>query len=184
MLLATDQFDAIVAALHPASASIPADAINGGGQRRSPRVPVLTRVTLVPFAAGAEGLAGYDFPIDRTGSLRMPLADPVSVPIRDLSSGGIRFMMPHRLALDSAFVLLLPGVNSEPVLPQAAGQSLMAVECTVTYWQPIRRDLFAIGAQFLRTLAPFRASDKPATVLLPDLNDASARGDTAPRLAI
>jgi hypothetical protein len=121
-------------------------------------------MTVVPFATGAESLAGLDFPVDRTGTLRIPLADPVSVPIRDISRGGVRFMTPRRLALDTPFVLLLPsGYENQPGVTQAP----TALECTVTYWQPIQRDLFAIGAQFIRELKPFRAPTTPVTILLP-----------------
>ncbi|MGH2549479.1 MAG: hypothetical protein ACRDHN_08820 [Thermomicrobiales bacterium] len=161
MLLSTEMFEQVVATLNPARSAVP---VAGGGQRRSARIPIATRLTLVPFATGAEGLAGFDFPMDRTGSLRIPLADPVSVPIRDLSRGGIRFMTPRRLALDTPFVLLLPA--SVASLPEVAS-SPIAIECTVTYWQPVQRDLFAIGAQFLRELKPFRVPTTPTTILLP-----------------
>lgn len=166
MLLSTELFDSFVTSLNPGPAAAPSP-VDGGGQRRSPRVPVSTRLTLVPFATGAEELAGFDFPIDRNGSLRIPLADPVSVPIRDLSRGGLRFMMPRRLALDTPFVLLLPTSSPELSAPPPLAASL-AIECTVTYWQPVRRDLFAIGAQFLRVLTPFHAPATQVSVLLPN----------------
>ena len=161
MLLPTEMFDQIVTTLNPARSAVP---VAGGGQRRSARTPLSTRLTIVPFATGAEGLAGFDFPIDRSGSLQIPLADPVSVPVRDLSRGGMRFMTPRRLALDTPFVLLLPASDTARVGIAAAP---IAIECTVTYWQPVQRDLFAIGAQFLRELKPFRIPTTPTTILLP-----------------
>ncbi|QOV87517.1 hypothetical protein [Humisphaera borealis] len=161
MLLPPELFDQVVSALSPARAAVP---LTGGGQRQSARVPVATRLTIVPFATGAEGLAGFDFPLDRDGTLRIPLADPVSVPVRDLSRGGIRFMTPRRLALDTPFVVLLPPTT--PSMPGVAARPL-AIECTVTYWQPVQRDLFAIGAQFLRELKSFRAPATATTILLP-----------------
>lgn len=161
MLLSSEMFDRVVTSLHPGRSGTSAA---GGGQRQTPRIPVTTRLTIVPFATGAESLAGFDFPIDRTGSLRIPLADPVSVPVRDLSRGGIRFMTPRRLSLDTPFVLLLPsGYESHSTL----ASSPTALECTISYWQPIQRDLFAIGAQFIRELKPFRVPTTPVTILLP-----------------
>src|SRR5688572_32876256 len=84
----------------------------GGGQRRGPRVTIGGRFTLIPFAPGAEGLAGYDFPRNADGSPQLPLAGPLSVPVRDVSRGGLRFLMPRRLPLDTPFVLLLPRKNA------------------------------------------------------------------------
>ncbi len=162
MLLSSEMFDRVIASVHPGRAT--ASAGIGGGQRLSPRIPISTRLTLIPFATGAESLAGFDFPVDRTGTLRIPLADPVSVPVRDISRGGVRFMTPRRLALDTPFVLLLPsGYGDQP----GVTQSPTALECTVTYWQPVQRDLFAIGAQFIRELKPFRVPATPVTILLP-----------------
>ena len=164
MLLSTEMFDQVIATLNPARATMPVAA---GGQRRSVRVPVTTRLTMVPFATGAEGLAGFEFPVDRTGSLRIPLADPVSVPVRDLSRGGVRFMTPRRLALDTPFVLLLPPNGLKMGGTGGGTASPIAIECTVTYWQPIQRDLFAIGGQFIRELKPFRVPTATTTILLP-----------------
>ena len=157
MLLANELFEEVLGTL-TASAGVPAAAAattgpTGGGKRREPRIPLNQRLTLFPFAPGAEGLAGYDFPRNAKGGLEIPLSDPLSVPVRDLSRGGLRFLMPRRLPLDTPFVLLLPRV-------QMAGSPMgrptpTAVECTVTYWQPIQRDLFGIGARFLRLLTGF-----------------------------
>lgn len=175
MLLSAEMFDRVVTVLNPERSAVP---MAGGGQRKSPRVPITTRLTLVPFATGAEGLAGYDFPLDRSGSLQIPLADPVSVPIRDLSRGGLRFMTPRRLALDTPFVLLLPAFTPGS-LPAGVSAPPLAIECTVSYWQPIQRDLFAIGAQFLRELKSFRAPATPPTILLPGFGSMPAELRTA-----
>lgn len=168
MLLSTEIFDTVVATLNPTRAAAHSAV---SGQRRSPRVPVANRLTILPFASGAEGLAGFDFPLDESGALQIPLADPVSVPVRDLSRGGLRFMTPRRLSLDTPFVLLLPsGARSQA----GASASPVAIECTVTYWQPIQAGLFAIGAQFLRELKPFRVPTTPITILLPGFGNPAA----------
>lgn len=162
MLLAADLFETVIRSLNPgravavagptpASPTAPPTGTGGGGLRRGLRVPVATRLTVIPFAPGAEGLGGYDFPPGADGSPRMPLADSLSVPVRDLGRGGVRFLMPRRLPLDTPFVLLLPPAGWTAARHTAdAGPAddarPIAVECTVTYWQPLRRDLFAIGA--------------------------------------
>ena len=199
MLLAAEMFDGIVARLSADAAGVrsalppqmaaptaAAVSITGGGLRRGPRVNVGGRLTVIPFAPGAEGLGGYDFPAGADGSPQVPLADPLSVPVRDLSRGGLRFLSGRRLALDTAFVLLLP----RPAVPHGisdvgiaaalyAGKSRppLALECTVTYWQPVRRELFAIGARFRRELPGFVAPTKPAAVVLPGYEE-PAEGPT------
>src|SRR4051812_19937426 len=103
----------------------------GGGHRQSPRFTTTTRLTVIPFAPGSEGLGGYDFLRHRTAPLHLPLAPPLLVPVRDLSRGGVRFLMPGRLPLDTPFVLQLPRSRQNPV----------SVEASVTYWQPIEKNL-------------------------------------------
>ena len=171
MLLPADMFEEMVSTLASRATAVAARAAAPSGaapvrQRRAmPRVPVASRLTLVPFAPGAERFGGYDFPRDRLGLLKMPLGETQSVPVRDLSRGGIRFLMPRRVPLDTPFVLLLPAVleSASPV----------AVECSVTYWQPIQRELFAIGAQFNRILEGFATPAQSPTVVLPHLDIAS-----------
>jgi hypothetical protein len=193
MLLAADVFEGIAARLTadapgpvPIVAALAAAvSTTGGGQRRGPRTAVGGRLTVIPFAPGAEGLAGYDFPLGPDGSPQIPLAEPLSVPLRDLSRGGVRFMTSSRLPLDTPFVLLLP---RPPAVPETGdfgiaaalvgGKSLppFAVECAVTYWQPVRRDLFAVGARFRRELMGFGAPSRPAVVVLPGFADPAAGG--------
>ncbi|MDB5294727.1 MAG: hypothetical protein JWO31_710 [Phycisphaerales bacterium] len=176
MLLPAEQFDAVVAALYPGrTAAAVAGAGTDGGQRRGPRIPVATRLTMIPFVPGAEGLGGYDFPPGPNGSPCLPLAEPVSVPVRDLSRGGLRFLMPRRLPLDTPFVLLMPAAG--PVPATGVGPVPVAVECSVSYWQPVRRDLFAIGARFVRALPTFAAPRQPPTILLPGFGEVA--GDAA-----
>jgi hypothetical protein len=196
MLLAAELFETIVASLNPgraaaaatlaaAPAASPLSGI-GGGLRQGHRIPVATRLTVIPFAPGAEGFGGYDFPLAADGSPNIPLADPVSVPVRDLSRGGVRFLMPRRLPLDTPFVLLLPPVpkaaHRAAAAHPAADARAMAVECSVIYWQPIQRDLFAVGAQFVRVLPQFAASGQPPAILLPGFGDLAA--DVALRPAV
>jgi hypothetical protein len=165
MLLASELFDTILSTMSvrtgPGGLALPQ---TGGGQRRGPRVPVASRLTVVPFAPGAEGLLGFDFPRDADGLLKLPLGDPQSVPVRDLSRGGVRFLMPRRLPLETPFVLMLPRSSDPSADP-------VAVESSVTYWQPINRDLFAIGAQFHRVLEGFAAPSVTPAVVLPQLDD-------------
>ena len=164
MLLANELFEEVLGTLTAGVSAAATTVPTGGGQRREPRIPLSQRLTLIPFAAGAEGLAGYDFPRTSRGELQIPLSDPLSVPVRDLSRGGLRFLMPRRLPLDTPFVLLLPRL---PMAGSPVGRSTpTAVECTVTYWQPIQRELFGIGARFLRLLPGFVPSAiKPGVVL-------------------
>jgi len=172
MLLSSEQFDSILTTLRTGRENEPAPA-DGGGLRKSPRVPVSTRLTLIPFASGAEDLAGFDFPLDKEGWLKIPLADPLSVPIRDISRGGLRFLSPRRLPLDTPFVLLMPPAGSAAGATDTPAQHL-AIECMVTYWQPLKRDLFAIGAQYIRALAPFRPIAAAPTILLPGFGQLAA----------
>ena len=167
MLLPAELFDEVLggisAGVGGALDGLPSGIPTGGGQRREPRVAVGCRFTVIPFAPGAEGLAGYDFPRSANGSPQLPLAGPLSVPVRDVSRGGLRFLMPRRLPLDTPFVLLLPRKNADQ---NATTPAVLAVECTVTYWQPVRRELFAIGAQFMRTHDGFVAPAAAPEVVL------------------
>lgn len=171
MLLAADHFEAVLASLPVQPASIA--VTTGGGQRQGPRVAVAGRLIVIPYAPGAQTLVGYDFPRDAQGSPMIPLGNPQSVPLRDLSRGGVRFLMPRRLPLDTPFILLLPrlqpssSATAEPAAP-------IAIECTVSYWQPVRRELFAIGSQFLRVLQGFVPPAIAPTLVLPELDMHSA----------
>jgi hypothetical protein len=136
----------------------------GGGHRRSPRFAINTRLTVIPFAPGSEGLGGYEFLRDRNGHLQLPLASPLLVPVRDLSRGGMRFLMPHRIPLDTPFVLQLPRPLEEP----------LSIEASVSYWQPLEKGLFAIGAQFRRELIGFVAPTAAPTIVLPDFAEQPA----------
>jgi hypothetical protein len=170
MLLAADLFEGILALVNPGGSPPPGTTdfpASAPGQRRGPRIAVTARLTVVPFLPGAEGLAGFDFPRDAVGSPKIPLGQPQSVPVRDVSRGGLRFLAPRRLPLDTPFVLLLP--RPQGAGPKAADGSPLALECTVTYWQPIRKDLFAIGAQFHRILNGFVSSPQPPEILLAEL---------------
>ena len=171
MILSANTFDGVLRALgaDPASLSEP------DGQRRAPRVSLGGRVVIVPCPEGVGGAH----------------AAPQSVPMRDLSRGGVRLLMPRRLPLDTQFVLILPRSPEAPV--KAAGDAMaarnqstsapapLAVECTVIYWQPLARELFAIGGQFTRVLsaAEFQVPAQPARLVLPG----HAAGDPGAELA-
>jgi hypothetical protein len=82
----------------------------------------------------------------RAGATIIPLTDrlaaaPFEVPVRDLSSGGIRFQHGRRIALDEQFVVLLP-----------QGRESVAVLCQVAYYQPLSDGVYAVGAKFVRIL--------------------------------
>ncbi len=103
-----------------------------GGQRRGPRLALRGRLTLLPCPEGLEG----------------PIGPPLSVPVRDLSQGGVRFLLPRRLPLDTQFILLLAA--SQPLGTRETRP--LAVLSVVSHWQPVSKDLFAIGGQFLEML--------------------------------
>lgn len=92
-------------------------------QRRSPRTPLDLRATLLPFSEQFS-------------------SEPLVVPLRDLSPGGFRFLHDRQLPLGQQFALLLPEASSRPIV----------ILCTVAYWQPLAKDLFAIGAKFCQVL--------------------------------
>jgi hypothetical protein len=158
MMLSENLFDGVLTAL---GAEWSAVSPSGGG-RRGPRVSAGGRVVIVPCPEGVD--AGQK--------------PPLSVPMRDLSRGGVRFLMPRRLPLDTQFVLLLPRSAEAPPAkgPTAVGAAKkttpsapLAVECTVIYWQPLARELFAIGGQFTRVLSggEFQAPAHAPRLVLP-----------------
>lgn len=76
----------------------------------------------------------------------IPLTDaitpgPIDVPLRNIAPGGAGFLLPQRVSLDEQFVLIFPSEEGQ-----------VAVLCGVAYWQPVGKDLFAIGATFRRVL--------------------------------
>ena len=148
MFLSASDFEGVVALLGSDA------ALGAGGQRREPRVLLDTRVTIVPCPDGVDG----------------PYAAPLSVPVRDLSRGGMCFLLPRRLPLDTQFIAFLPRL---PVTGGRAGElaeveaasgaeadgRFLPVQCAIAYWQPLARNLFALGGQFVRVL---RGVDVPA----------------------
>lgn len=106
--------------------------------RRQPRVQLDAQASLIPLA--------YEATHD------------VSVTIRDLSSSGIGFLHDRRVALDEQFALMLPQQDDSPAI----------LLCTVVFWEPLRADLFKIGARFVRVLrdaaTPLPIQVLPATV--------------------
>lgn len=98
-------------------------AQTGENQRRRPRAELDTQASLIP-------LSDHSAP------------GAVSVKVRDLSPSGIGFLHDRRMGLDEQFALLLPRDGDTPAV----------VLCTVAFWQPLARNLFAIGARFTRIL--------------------------------
>ena len=66
------------------------------------------------------------------------------VQVRDLSRGGMGVLHTCRAGLDDLFVA---------ELAQGEGRDIIAMLCTVAYWEPLKEDLYAIGMQFQRPLA-------------------------------
>ena len=91
-------------------------------QRRQPRVALEADATIIPL--------GYE----------RPGATPIIA--RDLSSSGIGFLHNRQLALDEQFALVLPQIDDNPAI----------VLCEVAFWQPLGREVFAIGGRFVRVL--------------------------------
>lgn len=68
--------------------------------------------------------------------------DTIIAPIRDISRGGFGFLHDHQIPLGEQFALVLPEASGRPIV----------ILCTVTYYQPLAEELFAIGARFCRVL--------------------------------
>ena len=190
MLLAANVFNAVIDGLE-------SDARRGArSARRDPRVLLSTRINILPCPQGVEHGLGA----------------PLSVPVRDLSRGGLRFLLPRRLPLDTQFIAILPGAGHlanvcsttessplesplpvnpaewlqpegsipEPETDTAEDDTVDAslpplmVLCGVAYWQPLAKDLFAIGGQFLRVMQGITVPDTEPRIVLPGEADADA----------
>jgi hypothetical protein len=195
MLLAANVFNAVIDGLE-------SDARRGArSARRDPRVLLSTRLNILPCPQGVEHGLGA----------------PLSVPVRDLSRGGLRFLLPRRLPLDTQFIAMLPGAghlahvsaaepaasesplpvnpaewlqpdNSTPE-PEAAAPDAEAVDpnlpplmvlCGVAYWQPLAKDLFAIGGQFLRVIDGLTVPEIEPRIVLPGEADADSGAVAVP----
>jgi hypothetical protein len=195
MLLAANVFNAVIDGLE-------SDARRGTrSARRDPRVLLSTRLDILPCPQGVEHGLGA----------------PLSVPVRDLSRGGLRFLLPRRLPLDTQFIAILPGAGnlahvsvaesatSESPLPVNPAEWLrpessipepeaappgeesvdsnlppLMVLCGVAYWQPLAKDLFAIGGQFLRVIEGIAVPDIEPRVVLPGEADADGGAVAVP----
>ena len=98
-------------------------ARSASDKRRRPRTGLQMQATLLPLC-------------------ETPDHGPLTVQVRDLSSSGIGFLHSQKLSLDEQFALVLPREGDAPSL----------VLCEVAFWQPLARDLYAIGARFVRVL--------------------------------
>ena len=106
------------------SSQPPGGERSGSDMRRTPRTPLDVRATLLPFSER--------FASDTT----------LSAPVRDLSRGGFGFLHDQPLPLGEQFALLLPEQSGKPIV----------ILCTITYWRPLAKALYAIGARFSRVL--------------------------------
>ena len=127
MLLSEDVFEGIAQLLNGSIATA------AGGQRRGPRAVLDTRLTIIPCPGGPDCAER-----------------PLSVPVRDLSRGGLRFLHTERLPLDTPFVALLPRPRQ---LNPTGTDNPLPVLAVVAYWQPLAKDLFALGGEFRRVLS-------------------------------
>ena len=105
-------------------------------QRRTPRMRLNVEAALMPFS---DQLA----------------PETIVAPIRDLSRGGFRFLHDKAVPLGEQFALVLEESEGNPTV----------VLCTVTYWQPLATELFAIGARFCRVL---RAGESDLPLMFED----------------
>jgi hypothetical protein len=106
------------------------NALDGGGndesgseQRRQPRLGLRARATVIPLSEGSHPAA-------------------ITIQVRDISAAGIGFLHDKKMSLDEQFALVLPRTGDTPSV----------VLCSVAFWQPLARELYAIGARFIRVL--------------------------------
>ena len=153
MRLSDGLLEHIVASLDARATADAADAGPAAGEpgpatesrRREQRVGVAARITLIPVTE------------------TLPAA-PFTVPLRDLSAGGLGFLHTERIGLDEQFVALLPD-----------GRDSMAVLCRVAYYQPLAERLYAVGATFVRVLRQSAAADEAAALPISARQPADAR---------
>jgi hypothetical protein len=99
------------------------ETVTEGEQRRRPRLGLRASGTLIPLSDSANPSA-------------------IAIEIRDVSSAGIGFLHNKKMSLDEQFALVLPRTGDTPSV----------VLCAVAFWQPLARNLFAIGGRFIRVL--------------------------------
>ncbi|HZL36257.1 MAG TPA: hypothetical protein VFC78_13145 [Tepidisphaeraceae bacterium] len=91
--------------------------------RRQPRAGIDAQATIIPLCE-----------LGHSGTL--------SVRVRDLSASGLGFLHVRKMGLDEQFALLLGREGDSPAV----------LLCCVAFWQPVARNVFAIGARFIRVL--------------------------------
>ncbi len=175
MLLSDQVFDGMIELLGTAVMTA-----GSGGQRREPRTLLDTRFTIIPCPDGLDA----------------PHGPPLAVPVRDMSRGGLRFMLPRRLPLDTQFITLLPrsrligAPGNDETLDERHGtagnttsgsRSLrpLAVLTAVAYWQPLARDLYALGGEFVRVLSGIDIPAVEPRQVLVDLGSGQTAGQRA-----
>lgn len=130
MQLSNALFEQIVATLNAPPSAMPEAPAGEGQRRREQRVGVRAEVTVIPLT---------------------DTAAPFSVPVRDVSPGGIGFYHSAPIALDEQFVVMLPQEND-----------VLAVLCQVAHYQPLAARVFAVGARFVRVLRDAAGEAGPA----------------------
>ena len=130
MNLSTQEFAKIVREL---SGDEPRMAFPGKNNRRSARVELKHRATIIPQVDGVPG-------------------EGEGVEVRDFSPRGIRFLYSARLPRGDQFVLALPQHTGDPV----------EILCTVVHCRVTAEGPFSIGAEFTCALRKPQAPRPPS----------------------
>ena len=95
------------------------DVVPGHNNRRSPRIALQNRATIIPHLEGT-------------------MKQAVGVEVRDFSARGIRFLHSARLPRGTQFILALPQQAGDPV----------QILCTVAHCRVTSEGPFSVGAEF------------------------------------
>ncbi len=85
---------------------------------------------------------------------------PLSVQVRDMSSGGIGIFHSQRIGLDEQIVIRFP----------LQGDRNLLVLGTVVYWEPLAEKLFGIGVQFDRILEQSDIAEQSSNTIREHMN--------------
>lgn len=118
-------------------------------QRRQHRATLHARATIIPLRESCH-----------PGSL--------AILVRNLSPAGMGFLYERPMNLDEQFAMVLPRAGDTPAV----------VLCAVASWQPLARDLYGIGARFVRILRDGGTVPLPIEV---DTTEDIGCGVTTPR---
>ncbi|HZK80662.1 MAG TPA: hypothetical protein VFC46_06330 [Humisphaera sp.] len=100
-----------------------ANAGTDADERRQPRADLNARATIIPLRESCN------------------FGSP-TILVRNLSPSGIGFLYERPMSLDEQFALVLPRSGDTPAI----------VLCAVACWQPLAKDVYGIGARYVRIL--------------------------------